>query len=144
MIAMTNSNWRQQWQTTTHPISRRLDTRVCFDRILNFYYIKLISYRHLGAGAVIAGDYHVTQTKEDITVSHRYMDRLLGLDTSAKTVTVEPGMKVTSPFLTASKWAGQAWAVAELAWGRVSSVSSVQVNTRLSLVAVIVICALIG
>ena len=98
MIAMTNSNWRQQWQTTTHPISRRLDTRVCFDRILNFYYIKLISYRHLGAGAVIAGDYHVTQTKEDITVSHRYMDRLLGLDTSAKTVTVavEPGMKVST------------------------------------------------
>ena len=121
MIAMTNSNWRQQWQTTTHPISRRLDTRVCFDRILNFYYVKLISYRHLGAGAVI--DYHVIQNKEDITVSHRYMDRLLGLDTSAKTVTVEPGMKVTSPFLTASKWAGPAWAVAELAWGRVSSVS---------------------
>ena len=89
-------------------------------------------------------DYHVTQIKEDIIVSLRYMDRLLGLDTSAKTVTVEPGMKVTSPFLTASKWAGPAWAVAELAWGRVSSVSSVQVNTRLSLVAVIVICALIG
>ena len=72
---------------------------------------------------IVGGDYHVTQTKEDIIVSLRYMDRLLGLDTSAKTVTVEPGIKVTSPFLTASKWAGPAWAVAELAWGRVSSVS---------------------
>ena len=45
---------------------------------------------------IVGGDYHVTQTKEDIIVSLRYMDRLLGLDTSAKTVTVEPGMKVST------------------------------------------------
>ena len=32
---------------------------------------------------IVGGDYHVTQTKEDIIVSLRYMDRLLGLDTSA-------------------------------------------------------------
>ena len=41
-------------------------------------------------------DYHVTQIKEDIIVSLRYIDRLLGLDTPAKTLTVEPGMKVST------------------------------------------------
>ena len=101
-------------------------------------------------------DYHVTQIKEVIIVSLRYIDRLLGLDTSAKTVTVEPGMKVStlsnilatinlSVDLTITdclEVGGPGLGCGGA--GLKASVIKVQVNTRLSLVAVIVICALIG
>ena len=112
---------------------------------------------------IVGGDYHVTQTKEDIIVSLRYMDRLLGLDTSAKTVTVEPGMKVStlsSILATINLSVDLAGRVPDLTItdclavggpglgcggaGLGASVISVQVNTRLSLAAAVMSCPLIG
>lgn len=112
---------------------------------------------------IVGGDYHVTQTKEDIIVSLRYMDRLLGLDTSAKTVTVEPGMKVStlsSILATINLSVDLAGRVPDLTItdclavggpglgcggaGLGASVISVQVYTRLSLAAAVMICPLIG
>ena len=105
-------------------------------------------------------DYHVTQIKEVIIVSLRYIDRLLGLDTSAKTVTVavEPGMKVStlsSILATINLSVDLAGCVPDLTItdclevggpglgcggaGLGASVISVQVNTCLLLAAVIML-----
>ena len=99
-------------------------------------------------------DYHVTQIKEDIIVSLHYIDRPLGRDTPAKTVTVEPGMKVStlsSILATINLSVDLAGRVPDLTItdclavggpglgcggaGMGASVISVQVNTRLLLAA---------
>ena len=46
---------------------------------------------------VVGGSYRIGSTNsDDIIVSLECMDRLLGLDTNVKTVTVEPGMKLST------------------------------------------------
>jgi len=45
---------------------------------------------------VVGGSFPTSSAPGDILVSLQYMDRLLGLDTSNKTVTVEPGMKLST------------------------------------------------
>jgi len=45
---------------------------------------------------VIGGAFPISSTKEDIVVSLQYLDRLLGLDATNKTVMVEPGMKLST------------------------------------------------
>ena len=45
---------------------------------------------------IVGGSYHLSYNKDDIIVSLQFMDRLLGLDTSTRTVTVEPGMRLST------------------------------------------------
>lgn len=45
---------------------------------------------------VVGGSFPTSSAPGDILVSLQYMDRLLGLDTNNKTVTVEPGMKLST------------------------------------------------
>ena len=53
--------------------------------------------RQNGSSLKIVGDnYQFSYGKEDIIVSLQHLDRLLGLDTNTNTVTVEPGMKLSS------------------------------------------------
>ena len=53
--------------------------------------------RQNGSSLKIVGDvYQFSYGREDIIVSLRHLDRLLGLDTNTNTVTVEPGMKLSS------------------------------------------------
>ena len=53
--------------------------------------------RDNGSSLKIVGDvYQFSYGKEDIIVSLQHLDRLLGLDTNTNTVTVEPGMKLSS------------------------------------------------
>ena len=45
---------------------------------------------------IVGGVYQFSYGKEDIVVSLEYLDRLLGLNTTNNTVTVEPGMKLST------------------------------------------------
>ena len=45
---------------------------------------------------IVGGSCPVCHGGEDIVVSLQHMDRLLGLDTAARTVTVEPGMTLSA------------------------------------------------
>ena len=45
---------------------------------------------------IVGGSCPVCHGSEDIVVSLQHMDRLLGLDTAARTVTVEPGMTLSA------------------------------------------------
>ena len=45
---------------------------------------------------IVGGVYEFSYGKEDILVSLQNLDRLLGLDTNTNTVTVEPGMKLST------------------------------------------------
>jgi len=93
------------WSSLVTALTRLLDrlfsrpetATVLYPRCLEDLVTILEQARENGSSLKVVGSvYQFSYSKEDIIVSLQYLDRLLGLDTNNSTVTVEPGMKLST------------------------------------------------
>jgi len=91
-IVGTLRSWLDRWWTRTPPLTVLYPKNV--EELLSIF----AQARDNGSTLkVVGGSYRIGSTNsDDIIVSLEFMDRLLGLDTNVKTVTVEPGMKLST------------------------------------------------
>ena len=93
------------WESLLSAVRRLLDRLFSRQQAATVLYPKCVEdvmavleqARQNGSTLKVVGDvYQFSYGPEDIIVSLQYLDRLLGLDTNTNTVTVEPGMKLST------------------------------------------------